>query len=304
MSLTRIHGKQPLMRVILLILVAACPVFAAAQAPAKGQSPTPRAIILPRKAIAAAPATLAVLDAAGHTLPNVVVELSSGQKVTTDVTGRALFTAPSEAGVLTAQVSGRNIIKSSTVVSIPDPTPQASSEGSSAGLRMLSYPHFLSIHDRFTIEGSGFRGEADANRVFLADQRCLVLASSPVSLVVLPGLHIPIGAVGLRLSVAGLSAGSHPVVVVLLEFSGPAEAVNAGAQGKLTVHVRGADERLVVEVRNGSPKIIQLLGGNVQRVTTSGGERNSAEIEMKFLAPGNYAVTARLIPTVSGLPGL
>jgi hypothetical protein len=68
--------------------------------------------------------------------------------------------------------------------------------------------------------------------------------------------------------------------------------------------VRGADERLVVEVRNGSPKIIQLLGGNVQRVTTSGGERNSAEIEMKFLAPGNYAVTARLIPTVSGLPGL
>ena len=304
MSLTRIRGKQHLTRAILTILVATCPVFAAAQAPPKVQAPAPRIIVLPQKAIAGAPATLAVLDAAGRTLPNVVVELSSGQKVTTDVTGRALFTAPSEAGVLIAQISGRNIIKSSTVVNFPDPTPQASSESPSAGPRMLSYPHFLSIHDQFTIEGAGFRGEADANRVFLADQLCLVLASSPVSLVVLPGLHIPIGATGLRLSVAGLSAGPNPVVLVLLEFSGPAEAPNVGAQGKLTVHVYGARERLVVEVRNGSPEIIQLPRGNVQRVTTSGGEPNAAEIEMKFLAPGNYTVTARLIPTASGLPDL
>jgi hypothetical protein len=90
--------------------------------------------------------------------------------------------------------------------------------------------------------------------------------------------------------------------MVLLEFSGPAEAVNVGAQGKLTVYVRGTWERLVVEVRNASPEIIQLARGNVQRVTTSGGEHNAAEIEMKFLAPGDYTVTARLIPTASGLP--
>ena len=304
MSLTRIRGKQHLTRAILTILVATCPVFVVAQEPPKIQAPAPRIIVLPQKAIAGAPATLAVLDAAGRTLPNVVVELSSGQKVTTDVTGRALFTAPSEAGVLIAQISGRNIIKSSTVVNVPDPTPQAFSESPSEGLRMLSYPHFLSIHDQFTIEGAGFRGEANANRVFLADQLCLVLASSPVSLVVLPGLHIPIGDAGLRLSVAGLSAGPNPVVLVLLEFSGPPEALNVGAQGTLTVHVRGARERLVVEVRNASPKIIQLPRGNVQRVTTSGGEPNIAEIEMKFLAPGNYTVTARLIPTASGLPDL
>src|ERR1035437_4953751 len=100
MSLTRIRGKQHLTRAILTILAATCPVFAAAQAPPKIQAPAPRIIVLQQKAIAGAPATLAVLDAAGRTLPNVVVELSTGQKVTTDVTGRALFTAPSEAGVL------------------------------------------------------------------------------------------------------------------------------------------------------------------------------------------------------------
>jgi hypothetical protein len=278
------------------ILAAACPVFAAAQAVPKVQAPAARVIVLPQKAIAGAAATLAVLDAAGRTVPNVVVQLSNGQKVTTDVTGRALFVTPSEAGVLSAQVLGRTPIKSSTVVSLPDRTPQVSSASPSEGPRMLSYPRFLSIHDRFTIEGAGFSGEADANRVFLAGQSCLVLASSPVSLVVLPGLHIPIGATGLRLSVAGVSVGPKAVVMVLLEFSGPAEAVNVGAEGKLTVRVRGGREPLVVEVRNSSPEIIQLPRGNVQRVTTSGGERNAAEIEMKFLAAGNYTVTARLVP--------
>jgi hypothetical protein len=47
-----------------------------------------------------------------------------------------------------------------------------------------------------------------------------------------------------------------------------------------------------------------LPRGNLQRVMTSGGDRNAAEIEMKCLAPGDYAVTARLIPTSSGLPDL
>jgi len=90
--------------------------------------------------------------------------------------------------------------------------------------------------------------------------------------------------------------------MVLLEFSGPSEAPPAGAQGKLSVRVRGSTERLAVEVRNASPEIIQLPRGNVERVTTSGGERNAAEIEAKFLTSGDYTLTARLIPTDSGLP--
>jgi hypothetical protein len=248
-------------------------------------------------------------------LPHAVVELSGSQrvratlvarreKVTTDAAGRALFTAPGEPGVLIARIPGRDVTASSAIVKSADPAPQTSAENSSAVARVLAYPHFISLHDRFTMEGVGFRGEADANRVFLAGQACLVLASSPVSLVVLPGPHIPIGEIDLRVAVAGRDAASNPVVMVLLEISGPSEAPPAGAQGKLIVLAHGTRERLIVEVRNGSPEIIQLSRGNAQRVTTSGGERNTAEIDTIFLAPGDYTVTARLIPTDSGLPDL
>ena len=300
---TKICGRNCLTRVILLVHVAAFSAGAGAQEAPKVQA-SARTIVLPLKTVAGAPATLAVLDAAGRMLSHVVVELSGSQKVTTDATGRALFTAPGEPGVLTARVPGRDVTASSTVVKSPDPDSQTSAEDSSTAVRVLAHPHFISLHDRFTMEGTGFRGEADANRVFLAGQACLVLASSPVSLVVLPGLHIPIGVIDLRVAVAGRDAASNPVVMVLLEISGPAEAPQVGAQEKLFVVAHGTSERLAVEVRNGSPEIIQLPRGNVERVTTSGGERNAAEIETKFLAPGEYTVTARLIATDSGLPDL
>jgi hypothetical protein len=61
---------------------------------------------------------------------------------------------------------------------------------------------------------------------------------------------------------------------------------------------------VAVEVRNGSPNIIELLRGNTMHVTTSGGEPNVAEIDAKFTGPGDYTVTARLIPTDAGLPDL
>jgi hypothetical protein len=302
--LTLIRGTQYLSFIILLVLVAAFPVFAEGQEAPRVQAVAPRTIALPPETVAGAPATLAVLDSAGRLLPNVVVELSSGQKVTTDSTGRAIFAVPNEPGILTARIPGHDVTASAPIVKLSDSAPPTSPESAAGSVRVLTIPHFISLHDRFTVGGAGFRGEADANRVFLSDQACLVLASSPVSLVVLPGPHIPIGTVGLRVTVAGQDAGPHPIVVVLLELNGPAEAPPAGAEGKLSVRVRGTRERLAVEVRNASPEIVQFQRGNVERVTTSGGERNMAEIETKFLASGDYTVTARLIATDSGLPDI
>ena len=304
MRLALICGRQSRSLLILLVLLAKLPVFAGPQETPRVPPAAPRTIVLPQKTIAGAPATLAVLDAAGRLLPSVVVLLSGGQKVTTDATGRALFSVPSEPGVLTAQIPGQDVTASAPVVKLDDPEPQTSVESIPTAMRVLAVPHFISLYDRFTVEGAGFRGEADGNRVFLSGQACLVLASSPVSLVILPGLHIPIGEINLRVTVAGNDAGPNPVVMVLLEFSGPAEAPRAGGQGKLSVRVYGTRERLAVEVRNASPEIIQFPRGNVERVTTSGGDRNAAEIETKFLTSGDYIVTARLIPTDSGLPDL
>ena len=305
MLLARIAGNRTASCAALLYLVAGSASFAGAQQAPKSRAPVPRTIILPVKMVVGAPATLAVLDAAGRLLPGVVVVLSTGQKVTTDATGRALIAALAEQGKLLATVQGRpgqEISATSPVMATPDSTAATSVDGLPGGVRVESYPRALTLHDRFTIEGTGFRGVADSNHVFLSDQPCLVVASSPVSLVVLPGPHIAIGENYLQVSVSGHDTAQFPVSAISLEFSGPSEAPDAGTQGKIILSVHGATERLAVEVFNGSPGIIQFPHGNVQRLTTSGGDQNIAPVELKFLAAGNYTVTARLIPNDAGSP--
>jgi hypothetical protein len=295
-----------------LLLVASAwlvggPVIARAQTTLKRRAPVPRAIILPQTVVAGAQATLAVIDGGGRLLPRVAVEISGGEasagsagsallKVTTDFTGRALFLAPNKLGPLIAKISGRRTTASTTVVDVQEMAVPAGAAGGASVLNVISYPRVLAILDRFAIEGSGFHGAADANHVFLGDQPCLVVASSPVSLVVLPGPHIPIGDIALRIRAGGHDAGPFPVTGVLLDFSGPAEAPTAGGEGKLILRVHGTTEPLAVEVRNASPEIIQFSHGNLQRLGTSGGEENIAPVEMKFLASGNYVVTAWLAP--------
>jgi hypothetical protein len=282
------------------ILAGACVAFAAAQQPPKSPAaPAPRLIILPPKVLAGAPATLAVLDSQGRLLPDIAVELSGGQKVKTDVTGRAMFKAPDRPGVLVAKTTGQEITATSIVMAAGDSSQHATPGGPPGAVNVVSYPHVLAIRDRFTLEGSGFRGAADSNHVYLADDPCLVLASSPISLVALPGPRVPVGDVNLHVTVGGIDAGQFPVSAVLLEFSGPVEAVNVGSVGKLILHAHGTTEPLLLEVRNGSPGVIQLSKGNVQRVKTSGGEQNIAPVEVQFVTDGNYLVLARLISAIS-----
>jgi hypothetical protein len=211
--------------------------------------------------------------------------------------------APPEAGALTAKIDGQETTALTTVVVSPNSTRPTPVEGSvNQSHSSLSVPHFLTLHDRFTIEGEVFNGRADVNHVWLADQPCVILASSPLSLVVLPGLHIPIGTVALRVNADGRDIEPFQVAAVLLEFIGPAQVPNAGTQSKLILHVRGTTERLEVEVRNGSPEIIQFIHGNVQRLRTSGGGQNTVPVDLKLLAAGNYIVTARLISVESESP--
>ena len=258
-------------------------------------SPVPRQLILPEAVVAGAPATLAVLDSQGGLMPGVVVELPQGQKVTTDATGRALFKVPDQPGTLNSKIAGRTITASTSVVSSENLAPQGPRGAVQPGVTIASYPRAIAIHDRFFLEGYGFRGAADANHVTLNGDPCLVVASSPISLVVLPGPRVPIGEVPLRVNVAGVDAGQFPVSAVMLEFNGPTDAVNAGSTGKLIVRAIGTTEPLLLEVRNASPGVIQFAKGNVQRLKTSGGEENAAPVEVKFVTGGNYLVSARLL---------
>jgi hypothetical protein len=184
------------------------------------------------------------------------------------------------------------------VVASENSAPHGTPDGAPGAVHVDSYPHAITIHDRFTLEGAGFRAAADSNHVYLNGDPCLVVASSPVSLVALPGPSVPIGDITLHVAVGGVDAGQFPVSAVLLEFSGPTEAVNAGSTGKLIVHARGTTEPLLLEVRNGSPAVIQLSKGNVQRLKTSGGDENSAPVDVKFETGGNYSVSARLLSAI------
>lgn len=286
-------SNKILARFLLLISILFVFGFAeAAQQPTKLRAvAVPRQILLPPKVIAGAPAMLAVLDSRGRLMPKVGVELSDGQKVTTDVTGRALFNAPSQPGPLVAKIESRAITFSTSVIS-----PQNIRPREFAGtVTVSSYPQVLTLQDRFVVEGTGFRSEADSNHVSLNGDPCLVIASSPVSLVILPGPRGLIGDAQLKVVAGGTDAGSFLVSVVALEFTGPSNAVDAGSTGKLILRARGTTLPLIVEVRNGSPGVIQLTQGNVHRLKTSGGEENIAPIEVNFVTDGNYSVTARLI---------
>ena len=283
----------------LVLLTNGCVIAGAAQQQSKAtpSAPSPWLIVLPPKLVAGANATLAVLDHQGRLMPDIDVTLSSGLKVTTDVTGRATFNVNDMPGKLRA-VSAAAVAASADVISANELRLQVQVETVRTGANIISYPRILATHDRFTLTGAGFRGDADWNHVSLNGDPCLVLAASPATLVVLPGAKVPVGDATLRVEVGG-GAAQFPVSVVLLEFSGPAEAVSAGASGQLVLRARGTTEPLAVEVRNASPDVIQLTKGNLQRVKTSGGEDNTVPVDVKFVTAGNYVVSARLVSSGS-----
>lgn len=273
---------------------AAQAIFTAAAQDAR--SPAGAKIVLPPKLVAGERATLAVLDRAGRLAPGVAVEFSGGERVTTDATGRAAFTAPAAAGVLLARLGIRGGSASATVVA-PNPNPPD-------GVQIVECPRFISVSDRFVVDGSGFRGEADGNRAMLGDQPALVLAASPVALVVLPGSPTAEGPAQLVIEVGGRSPGPVPVTLVSLVVTSAKKQLAPGEKGTLSVRVHGTDQRLVIEARNHTPDVVELPRGNVQRVTSSGGSVNIAEIEMSGLRAGDFSLSARLIPSAAGLPDM
>jgi hypothetical protein len=261
---------------------------------ALAQGPTPATIVLPNKVVAGQTATLAVLGTDGRLAPGIEVEFSGGERKTTDATGRLTWTAPAEAGVLMVQLPGGRAVATTTVVAAPGQAPDRVQLGAS--------PSVVPLHDRFTVVGSGFRGEADANRVTLGEQPALVLAASPLSLVVLPGPRTPVGSVELLVEVGGRSPGPVPVRVLALELNADKPRLAPREKGRLVVRVRGTEGRVELEARNLSPEAVRLRKGDVQRLRTSGGADNTAEIEVEGRRAGDFSISVRLVPPPAGLP--
>jgi hypothetical protein len=240
-------------------------------------------IVLPPKLVAGQPATLAVFGADGKLASGVTVEVGKDQRIATDTTGRATFTAPADGSVAIAKASGRS------AAALMDPE---SPGGDSQAFTVASV---ISLKDSFSICGGRFRGEADANRVKINEERALILAASPECLMVLPGPKATPGPAVISVQ-TGEAHWRAATTVVSLEFEPPQPALLPDKKSRLVVRADGTDQPLEIVAENQTPGVLGFLRGDAQRLRTSGGARNIASIEVQAIRSGDFSFHARLVP--------
>lgn len=248
-----------------------------------------RTLLVPHTIVSGERATLAVLDSRGRLAPGVNIIFSNGDHLTTDVTGRALFVAPLNAGVILASIEG----SSARVPVVIIPPSEAVADTTS----LDSAPQFVSLADRFDITGRGFCGVADANQIAVSGANAFVLASSPMSLIIWPPPDLPPGRASVTISCAKLTSSSFDVDFVSLELDADSSPLKPGVHRALRVLVRGTSEKVELQVRNLAPAVAEIVGGNNRKVSTSGGTQNVAELEIIGRAVGNFQISIRLVST-------
>jgi hypothetical protein len=254
-----------------------------------------RILLLPRRIVSGERATLAVLDVNGRLTPGVTVNFSNGDRLKTDATGRALFVAPLNIGVIFASIAGRAGRVTTAILS--------PSEAVSSSLEISSAPRVASLTDRFELFGKGFCGDADANQVTIAGQQTIVLASSPTSLVVLPPQDLQPGTAAVEVSCAKRQSQPFTVTFVGLDLEAEASPLKPGEHRVLAVRVRGTTAKVALEARNLAPDIAELLGvdpvqasGNPVRALSSGEAENLARFEVVGRKNGSFLISIRLLP--------
>jgi hypothetical protein len=255
------------------------------------KDPSGRTLLLPQQVVAGERATLAVLDASGRLTPGVAIQFSNGDRFTTDVTGRALFVAPLNPGVIFASIAGRSG-REPTVVLSP-------AEAATSSIEISGAPSAASLTDRFKLSGRGFCGDADANQVTIGDQPALVLASSPVTLVVIPPTELQAGTAKVDITCAKRQAPVFTITLVELELQADSSPLKPGEQRTLTVRVHGTAAKVSLEARNLAPRVAELAGGNLVRASSTGGTENVARFHLTGFQNGSFAISIRLVPSLT-----
>lgn len=248
-----------------------------------------RILLLPRRLVSGDRSTLAVLDFGGRLTPGVTVQFSNGDRVKTDSTGRALYVAPLTLGDLYASIDGRPGKVRTAVVS----EEQAAAEG----IEVTLAPRLASLSDWFTIYGGGFCGDADKNAVVVGGEKALVLASSPLSLMVLPPAELSPGPAKVEVSCGNQEVGNFSATFLSLELEADSSPLAPGQQRTMVVRVRGTTGRVPMEARNLAPEVAQLSGGNPVKLSTSGGAENIAKFALIGRSHGKILISIRLRPT-------
>src|SRR5437899_3114213 len=251
-----------------------------------------RILLLPRRIVSGERATLAVLDVNGRLTPGVTVNFSNEDRFTTDATGRALFVAPLNPGVIFGSIAGRTGRVATAIL--------APSEAVSASLEVSSAPRVASLTDRFEIYGKSLCGDADANQVTIAGQPAFVLASSPVALVVLPPPDQKSGSTTMEVSCAKRQAPPFSITLVGLELQADSSPLKPGEHRALNVRVRGTEAKVGLEARNLAAEIAELSMGNPARTSSSGGAENLGKFELVGRKNGSFLISIRLVPSLRG----
>jgi hypothetical protein len=246
-----------------------------------------RILLLPRRVVAGDRATLAVLDVNGRLTPGVAVHFSNGEKYTTDSTGRARFVAPLNPGVIFGSLPGRAGRVPATILT--------SQEISAPSIQVSAAPRVASISDRFELSGNGFCGDADSNQVTIGGKAAIVLASSPVSLVVLASPDLEAGTAALEMSCGRNSAQGFAITLVNLELKADSSPLIPAEHRLVTVQVHGSSAPTLLEARNLAPEVASLSGGVSVRAVSSGGAENQAQFELIGKQRGSFLISIRLI---------
>jgi hypothetical protein len=246
-----------------------------------------RTLLLPRQIVSGERATLAVLDVNGRLTPGVSVKFSNGDQLTTDNTGRSLFVAPLDPGVIFASIAG-----------VSDRTPSvvlAPSEAATSSMEISEVPSVASLTDRFELMGRGFCGDADANQVTVGGQPALVLASSPAALVILPPVDLEAGVAKVEVACAKRQAPPFSITLVELELQADSSPLKPGERRTLSVRVRGSAAKVSLEAHNLAPKVAELAGGNLVRASSSGGTENVTRFHLTGRKNGSFSISIRLV---------
>lgn len=280
-------------RRLFLLLASMCflmspfaPSLAAQQTP-RSSSPA-RTLLLPRRIVSGEHATLAVLDGSGRLTPGVTVTFSNGDHIKTDATGRVLFVAPLDPGVVFASIEGRPG-RVATVILTP-------AEVATPSIEISSAPRIASLTDRFEIFGKGFCGDADANQVAIAGQRAFVLASSPASLIILPSADLAPGPAPVDITCAQRKGPEFSLTFVELALKADSSPLKRSEHRTLSVRVKGTTEQVTLEARNLASAVAVLSGGDSVQRLSSGGEENVALFDVVGQKAGNFLISIRLVP--------
>ena len=161
-----------------------------------------------------------------------------------------------------------------------------------------------SISDRFELSGSGFCGDADANHVSVGGKDAIVLASSPVFLVLLAPLEQEPGPASVKVTCGQQSSQEFAITLVSLELKADSSPLSPGEHRALTVQIRGTAAPVTLEARNLAPTVATLTGGVSVHAISSGGRENQARFEVTGKERGSFLISIHLVPTPAAVHAL